>query len=218
MTGDEKKLINMSEYKGGRVVVTANNSKMPITHIGKTVFVPHHSSRQVQLQNVYHISGMKKNLLSVSQLTDSGNYVLFGPNDVKVYQNLKVTSTPIMEGRRLESIYVMSAETAYVEKVRSNKTVDLWHARLGHVSYSKLKIMMQQSKLKGLPKLEIRGDTICAGCQYGKAHQLPYGESKYQVKEPLKLVYSDVFGSVKQYSISGYRYMVTFIDEFSRYV
>ncbi|KAH0641787.1 hypothetical protein KY290_033397 [Solanum tuberosum] len=46
-TGDEKKLINMSEYKGGRVVVTANNSKMPITHIGKMVFVPYHSSRQV---------------------------------------------------------------------------------------------------------------------------------------------------------------------------
>ncbi|KAG5579532.1 hypothetical protein H5410_050159, partial [Solanum commersonii] len=55
MTGDEKKLINISEYKGGRVVVTANNSKMSITHIGKTVFVPHHSSRQVELQNVYHI-------------------------------------------------------------------------------------------------------------------------------------------------------------------
>ncbi|KAH0703207.1 hypothetical protein KY285_017485 [Solanum tuberosum] len=218
MTGDEKKLINMSEYKGGRVVVTANNSKMPITHIDKMVFVPHHSSRQVELQNVYHVPGMKKNLLFVSQLIDSGNYVLFGPNDVKVYRNLKVTSTPIMEGKRLESIYVMSAETTYVEKMRSNKTVDLWHARLGHVSYSKLKIMMQQSKLKGLLKLEIRGDTICAGCQYGKAHQLPYGESKYQAKEPLELVHSDVFGPVKQSSISGYRYMVTFIDDFSRYV
>ncbi|KAG5596932.1 hypothetical protein H5410_038164, partial [Solanum commersonii] len=33
MTGGEKKLINMSEYKGGRVVVTTNNSKMPINHI-----------------------------------------------------------------------------------------------------------------------------------------------------------------------------------------
>ncbi|KAG5616836.1 hypothetical protein H5410_016660, partial [Solanum commersonii] len=71
MIGDEKKLINMSEYKGGRVVVTANNSKMPITHIGKTMFVPHHSSRQVELQNVYHVLGMKKNLLFVSQLTNS---------------------------------------------------------------------------------------------------------------------------------------------------
>ncbi|KAG5582114.1 hypothetical protein H5410_052741 [Solanum commersonii] len=70
MTGDEKKLINMSEYKGGRVMVTANNLKISITHISKTVFMSHHSSRQVKLQNVYHVPGMKKNLLFVSQLTD----------------------------------------------------------------------------------------------------------------------------------------------------
>ncbi|KAH0694065.1 hypothetical protein KY285_021162 [Solanum tuberosum] len=121
-------------------------------------------------------------------------------------------------GRRLESIYAMSAETTYVEKTRSNETTDLWHARLGHVSYNKLKIMMHQSKLKGLPKLEIRGDIICAGCQFGKAHQVPYGESKYQANEPLELVHSDVFGPVKQSCISGYRYIVTFIDDFSRNV
>ncbi|KAH0745995.1 hypothetical protein KY285_007652 [Solanum tuberosum] len=110
----------------------------------------------------------------------------------------------------------MSAKTTYVEKTQSNETTDLWYARLGHVSYNKLKIIMQQSKLKGLPQLEIRGDTIYVGCQYGTAHQLPYGESKYQAKKPLKLVHSDVIGPVKQSSISDYRYMVTFIDDFSR--
>ena len=176
MTGDKEKLLGLSEYKGGRVVVTANNSRLPITHIGNTMIVPRFSPNQVQLQNVLHVPGMKKNLLSVSQLTASGNYVVFGPEDVKVYRSLRPSGTPIMEGRRLESIYVMSAESAYVDKTRKNETADLWHARLGHVSYHKLKIMMQQSMLKGLPQLEIRGDTICAGCQYGKAHQLPYKE------------------------------------------
>ncbi|KAH0640168.1 hypothetical protein KY285_036754 [Solanum tuberosum] len=158
---------------------------MPVTHIGKMVFVSHHSSRQVELQNIYHVP---------------------------------VTNTPIIEGRRLESIYVMSAEITYVEKTRSNETADLWHTRLGHMSYNKLKIMMQQSKLKGLPKLEIIGDIICVGCQYGKAHQLPYEESKYQEKKQLELVHSDVFGPVNQSSISGYRYMVAFIDDFSWYI
>lgn len=113
---------------------------------------------------------------------------------------------------------MMSAESTYVEKTRSNESVDLWHMRLGHVSYSKLNMMMKNSTLKGLPRLNVRTYTICAGCQYGKAHQLPYEESKFQVKEPLQLVHSDVFGPVKQPSISGNRYMVTFIDDFSRYV
>ena len=89
-------------------------SKMPITHIGKTQVVPHHNSRQVELQNIYHVLGMKKNLLSISQLIDSGNYVLFGWNDVKIYRNLKVTSTTPMEGRRSESIYVIPIKTTFV--------------------------------------------------------------------------------------------------------
>ncbi|GMQ05237.1 hypothetical protein CsSME_00050346 [Camellia sinensis var. sinensis] len=76
--------------------------------------------------------------------------------------------------------------------------------------------MIKKSMLKGLPQLDIREDTICAECQYGKAHQLPYEDSKYRSKEPLALIYSDFFRLVKQASISGIRYMVTFIDDFSR--
>ncbi|CAL9014755.1 unnamed protein product [Prunus brigantina] len=192
MTGDKEKLQNLTEYRGNRVVVP--------------------------LQDVYHVPGMKKNLLSVAQLTSSGHYVLFGPRDVKVYRDLKISGMPTMKGRRLESVYVMSAESAYVDKTRKNETADLWHMRLGHVSYHKLSVIMKKSMLKGLPKLDVRTDTVCAGCQYGKAHQLPYEGSKFKAKEPLELIHSDVFGPVKQPSISGMRYMVTFIDDFSRYV
>ncbi|KAG5581657.1 hypothetical protein H5410_052284 [Solanum commersonii] len=35
MTSDEKKIINMSDYKGGQVIVTVNNSKMSVTHMAK---------------------------------------------------------------------------------------------------------------------------------------------------------------------------------------
>ncbi|KAM1808410.1 hypothetical protein ACFX11_031301 [Malus domestica] len=40
MTGDKQKLQNLSEYKGSRVVVTADNSRLPITHIGKMIVTP----------------------------------------------------------------------------------------------------------------------------------------------------------------------------------
>ncbi|KAE8729828.1 PLAC8 family protein [Hibiscus syriacus] len=68
---------------------------------------------------------------------------------------------------------------------------------IGHVSYSKLSVMVKKSMLKGLPQLDVRTDAVCAGCQYTKAHQLPYDESKFKAKEPLELVHSDVFGPVK---------------------
>ncbi|KAF7827584.1 Retrovirus-related Pol polyprotein from transposon TNT 1-94 [Senna tora] len=218
MTGDRGKLSAVEEYKGSRVVVTANNLRLPIAHVGSTTMVPRYSSEQVKLQNVYHVPGMKKNLLSVSQLTSEGKFVVFGPKDVKVYRSINPTSAPIMEGRRVKSVYVMSAQEAYVDKTRKNETADLWHARLGHVGYHKLKVMMNKQMLKGLPQLEVRDNVVCAGCQYGKAHQLPYEESNFRAKAPLELVHSDVFGPVKQPSVSGYRYMITFIDDYSRYV
>lgn len=218
MTGDKEKLQNVSEYNGSRVVVTANNSKLPIAHIGKTIVPPNYNDTELLLQNVYHVPGMEKNLLSIAQLTSSGYYVLFGPKDVKVYKDqVEIMEKPIMKGQRSKSVYVMSAETAYIDKTRKNETADLWHMRLSHVSYSKLDMMMKKSMVRGLPQLEVRTETVCAGCQYGKAHQLPYEESKFKATEALQLVHSDVFGPVKQASNSGKKYMVTFIDTFSRY-
>ncbi|XP_073014586.1 uncharacterized protein [Primulina eburnea] len=57
MTGDKEKLQDLSEYKGSRVVVIANNSKLPIAHISNTIVVPQNNASEVSLQNVYHVPG-----------------------------------------------------------------------------------------------------------------------------------------------------------------
>lgn len=199
------------------MVVIADNLKLPIAHIGSTIVSPHSSDDEIPLQNVYYVPGMKKNLLSGAQLTSSGLFVLFGPRDVKVYRDLEIIEEPVMKGQRIESVYVLSTLTADVDKTRRNETADLWHMQLSHVTYSKLDVMMKKSMLKGIPQIEVRTDTVCVGCQYRKAHQLPFEESTFKAKEPLELIHSDVFGPVKQASIGGMRYMVTFIDDFSRY-
>jgi hypothetical protein len=59
---------------------------------------------------------------------------------------------------------------------------------------------------------------VCARCQFGKAHRLPFQESKFESKAPLELVHTNVFGKVRYPSISGMRYMITFINDLSRYV
>ncbi|KAG6473290.1 hypothetical protein ZIOFF_067204 [Zingiber officinale] len=66
MTDEKEKLQNLSQYKRARMVVTADNSRLPIAHVG-----------------------MKKNLLSVAQLASSGHYVLFDPENVKPEKGVK---------------------------------------------------------------------------------------------------------------------------------
>ena len=62
---------------------------------------------------------------------------------------------------------------------------------------------------------------ICEGCIMGKATvkifpKSPYGQVK--TKELLQLVHSDVMVPMKTKSRGGSRFVVTFIDDFSRYI
>ncbi|KAI3816802.1 hypothetical protein L1987_16507 [Smallanthus sonchifolius] len=152
-------------------------------------------------------------------MTENDYYVLFGPKDVQIFKEFETTSTPIMSGQRTNTVYVLNAESTYVKQAKGNQSADIWHQRLGHVGLNKMELMVNQDLVNGLPKVKINKDVICPGCQFGKATQLPFPQkSKHKSEECLELVHSDVFGPVKQPSIQGLRYMVTFIDDFSHYV
>ena len=119
--------------------------------------------------------------------------MLFGPEEVYVFKEFKTSLVQILKGSKNESVYVLSAQHAFVKKNKDTQNADLWHHRLGHVGYDKLELMMKQGLVAGLPKLEVRRDIVCAGCQYGKAHLDPFHSSSYRAEEPLALVHSDVW-------------------------
>ena len=73
-----------------------------------------------------------------------------------------------MKGQRLSFAYVMSAKTSFMDKTRKNEIADLWHIWLSKVGYSKLRIIMKKSILKGLSKILARPYAIHVGCQCGK--------------------------------------------------
>lgn len=122
LTDDKHKMQNLSEYVGNQVVVTAENSKLSVAHIEKTTVIPWYNQNEVSIKNVYHVPGMKKNgSINFIRLL----YVVFGPNDVKVFQDLNISENPTMQGKKLELVYVMSVESAYLDKTRRNGTSDL---------------------------------------------------------------------------------------------
>ncbi|GJT94735.1 putative RNA-directed DNA polymerase [Tanacetum coccineum] len=159
----------------------------------------------------------EENLLYVPQLTTEWKYVLFSPEEVYVFKEFQTPSIPFLKGHKNESVYVLSVEHAFVEKTKDTQNADLWHHRFGHVGYDKLELMMKRGLVTRLPKLEVRRDIVCAGCQYGKTHQELFHSSSYRARAPLDLVHLDVWGPAKHASIKGLRYAVTFIDDYSRF-
>ncbi|CAK7335817.1 unnamed protein product [Dovyalis caffra] len=64
----------------------------------------------IKLNDVYRVLGLKRNLVSVSQITDSRKYVLFGSNDVKVLDNVnQITSDVVVVNKKKGSLFVKSA-------------------------------------------------------------------------------------------------------------
>ena len=57
---------------------------------------------------------------------------------------------------------------------------------VAHVNYEKLKNISENNIVNGLPNLgNIPRGVVYEGCQYGKAHRLPFGKSSTKSTKPL---------------------------------
>ncbi|KAF7842361.1 berberine bridge enzyme-like 8 [Senna tora] len=168
----------MREHCGDRVIVTADNSTHPVVKEG-AVTIEVNDQASLKLHDVYHVPGLTKNLISVPQITESGKYVLFGPSDVKILDNVNEMSADVLfYGKKKGSLFVMTAGEAYVKKTSQTDNAAIWHARLGHVGYQLLQQISSKGLVDGIPSLKnVRENAVCQGCQFGKSHRLPYKSS-----------------------------------------
>lgn len=56
---------NSFKYIGSRVAVIVDNSKLPIANIGVLIFPLENNKNKITLTFMYHVTYMKKNLLSI---------------------------------------------------------------------------------------------------------------------------------------------------------
>jgi hypothetical protein len=100
----------------------------------------------------------------------------------------------------------------------TNDGASIWHARLGHLSMDKLKVMVLKNLVNGLPMLTTFGrNEVCEGCQYGKARRIPFDKSLSRCKSPLELIHGDLIGPCTTPSYSGSLYMLVLVDDYTRF-
>ena len=93
----------------------------------------------------------------------------------------------------------------------------LWHARLGHLNYRKLQDMVRMDMVRRLTK-NSACEGVCEGCVLGKHHRDPCDLGKaWRANHPLQLIHSDLC-ELRYPSLLGARYLLTFIDDYSRRV
>ena len=88
-----------------------------------------------------------------------------------------------------------------------------WHERLGHPSKEMLEVWLNENNIKfGRDSV-----TFCEPCSLAKQAKRPFKNEGTRAIAPLDVVHSDMIGPINQVSTGGARYILTFIDDYSRY-
>jgi hypothetical protein len=191
------------------------------------------------IEDVLHCPKIGTNLLSVTHLTRLGSKVKFIRNECQIFNPI---NDLIGIARSYNGLYRLSCtiwepEQAYVTKyigerernvqainlVRSTTTMaplNVWHARLGHISVESILKMVRSGMAKGMDITGERKDksVYCEECEMSAHTQSPIPkETLNRSKEALGRVFSNVC-DVQTVTRQGYRYFITFVDDFSQYL
>ena len=195
--------------------MVANGSCLPVTSVGAAD--PHGSFR---LPDVLVAPFMVHNLLSIRRFTaDNSYYVEFDSSSLTMKDLASRRPLLRCDSTKPKPLYTLrfpaSASpsspvlSAAFATITSSTT---WHRRLGHPGRDAL---MQLSRSSDIQCTRAHNEHLCHACQLGRHVRLPFHSSSHAGRI-FYLVRCDLWTS-HVISISGYKYYLVVVDDYSHY-
>lgn len=222
VTGNKSLLFDVRKGPNSQIT-TANGRSLPVNAQG-AITLPGNK----RLSEVLYVPGLCKNLLSVGRLADEGHFTLFGAKNCWVFAQDKPTKV-LFTGSRSHSNSLYRLNTSLSGNANLSPPLslnlatltppgltELWHKRLGHLNFQTLYNFSRQGLVTGLPLLK-KVHTTCEPCILGKQHTHAIPRHSFsQTSRPLELIHSDLCGPFPHTSLKRSRYLLTFIDDYTR--
>ena len=161
---------------------------------------------------------MKRNLLSVSQLTTEFSCLFEFTNCGFVIKDQR-TRQILASGIKQGGLYTLSdskpKEALFSTRFKTTSE-DLWHQRLGH-PHPRIIWFLNNIKFLHVDNWN-RSSYVCEGCQLSKSYKLPFYPSSNISSAPLHKIHCDLWGPAPTRSTQGYRFYTIFVEDFSCYV
>ncbi|GBN79553.1 Copia protein [Araneus ventricosus] len=163
------------------------------------------NGQEIVLKNVLFIPELNGNLISVEQIQKAGYSVLFKDNKTIVKGKSKTFVLCELNSKgQYVSDFIPTVSNTFVAETEE---AELWHRRLGHSGNHALRKL-------GLPT----SDSFCENCVLAKQSAEPIGKgNRRRENAPMRMNHSDLCGPVEPATLSGERYVLTFVDDYSRF-
>ena len=191
-------------------------------NIGKVLGYGNIKLGNVIIEIVALVSGLKHNLLSVSQICDRGYHVNFFEEHCEVVS--KSTGKIAFKGYRHGNIYearFSASSDGSAICLLSRASIEEswnWHKRLSHLNFNNINELVKKDLVRGLPNSIFAPDGLCDSCQKAKQRKSSFkSKTESSILEPYHLLHVDLFGPVNVMSIAKKKYAMVIVDEFTRY-
>ncbi|KAJ4767670.1 Gag/pol [Rhynchospora pubera] len=126
-----------------------------------------------------------------------------------------LTKTPLLQVHSINGLFILNLNLNHSPQafLSNRASTNVWHARLGHPSIATTLEVVNSNKLS----CSRNKFSLCHDCAQAKAHVLPFSPSSSVSTSPLQIVHSDVWGPSPIVSSQGFRYYITFVDDYSKF-
>ncbi|XP_070030226.1 uncharacterized protein LOC142161990 [Nicotiana tabacum] len=176
------------------------------------------SNNKCDITEVYLVDGLNYNLLSISQLCDSGYEVNFKKTSCAIGDE---SGKIVLPGKRYENVYILDGFEkidGYIFLTSMSDDPWLWHRKLGQASMHLIEKLSKHELVVGLPKLNFSRTHICDACHMGKQTRNSFkNKDIVSTSKPLQLLHMNLFGPTRTANIGGKRYAFVIVDDYSRF-
>lgn len=212
MCTDPKLLSDFSQPTKSEVVV-ANNMRLTVQSAGNVYLPIAAQDDKIKVENVLCIPELCANLLSVSQIVSKNNKVVFDAKGCRIYNSQKqLIATASLDGE-LFKLDKSRQDRCFVAD-KSESDYKLWHRRLGHLNMSSVRML--SDRFGGSTKFPMLDKWNCEICLKGKQCRFPFNQTGPRATEVLEVIHSDLCGPLNVRSMGGARYILVFVDDFTR--
>ncbi|KAI5343362.1 hypothetical protein L3X38_011238 [Prunus dulcis] len=99
------------------------------------------------IREVMIVPGLDENLLSVGQMIEHGHWLVFGDNEVDIYEDkqLKELIARVqMKGNRCFPLDLKYINPPMANRATFGEPSWLWHRRFGHLNYISLRLLQEK--------------------------------------------------------------------------
>eukprot|EP00170_Pyropia_yezoensis_P005576 contig_22655_g5592 len=218
MTGDKGALTDVAkcdpvtvELADGRtrVATSGGTARMSVAGV--------HGETTLTLSNVLLVPGLSTQIFSVRQASARGYRTKFDAEGVVIKHETAVKVKGNIDGNMYMPPTLFG--TGIANAASGTPSAELWHRRFAHLGALTLDrtarvVTGMHIDAAGITRLR---EAVCPPCTEGKMTRAPFPATRSKTTEPLQLVHTDVCGPMPLLKPAGIVYLVTLIDDNTRF-